>query len=187
MVRRVCRQRRQAFREPRLRLRLVCGGERTEPTYFRGLKRHVRKPAVEIRVRSKGGSPKELVEYARSIAPIGADEFDEVWCVVDRDEFDLEPAVICATELDVRLAVSNPCFELWLLLHHEDCTAELGDAKSVLRRLAGRCLHTKRTSFGSPTLKRVWMTPCGVPNDSIQAVVIIDVTHRAGCGGWYFR
>ena len=136
MVRRVSRQRRQAFREPRLRLLLVCGGERTEPTYFRGLKRHVRNPAVEIRVKSKGRAPKELVEYARFIAPIGADEFDEVWCVVDRDEFDLEAAVACAADLDVRLAVSNPCFELWLLLHHEDCTAELGDAKSVLRRLA---------------------------------------------------
>lgn len=33
-----------------------------------------------------------------------------------------------------RLAVSNPCFELWLL-HHQDCTAPLCDAKAVLRQM----------------------------------------------------
>jgi hypothetical protein len=136
MAGRASRQRRQAFREPRLRLLVVCGGVRTEPAYFRGLKRYARNPAIEIRVRSKGWAPSDLVKYARSIAPIGADEFDEVWCVVDRDEFNLEATVICATKLDVRLAVSNPCFELWLLLHHDDCTAEMGDAKRVLQRLA---------------------------------------------------
>lgn len=55
--------------------------------------------------------------------------------MVDSDEFDLEPAVALAAKLDVRLAVSNPCFELWLLLHHQDCTAPLCGAKSVLRQL----------------------------------------------------
>ncbi|MCA1670908.1 MAG: RloB family protein, partial [Actinobacteria bacterium] len=169
MAQRVNRQRRQAFREPRLRLLVVCGGERTEPAYFRGLKRYVRNPAIQIRVKSKGWAPRDLVEYARSIAPVGADEFDEVWCVVDRDEFDLESAVIRATELDVRLAVSNPYFELWLLLHHDDCTAEMGDAKRVLQRLARKVSGYRRTNFGSPILKMVWMMPCGVPNDSIQA------------------
>jgi hypothetical protein len=33
------------------------------------------------------------------------------------------------------MAVSNPCFELWLLLHHEECTAALNDYDAVLRRL----------------------------------------------------
>lgn len=130
--------RRPPFREPRLRLLVVCGGECTEPDYFRGLKGHLRNPAVQVKVKAKGRSPEDLVRYARSIAPKDADEFDEVWCVVDSDEYDLESAAVLAVRLNVRLAVSNPCFELWLLLHHQDHTAHLCDAKAVLRQLTLR-------------------------------------------------
>ena len=125
------RGRRPPFREPRLRLLVVCGGKRTEPDYFRGLKSHLRNPAVQIRLKPKVGAPRDLVEHARKIAPDGGDEFDEVWCVVDSDEFDLKQAVALAAKLNVRLAVSNPCFELWLLLHHQDCEAPLCDARAV--------------------------------------------------------
>lgn len=88
---------------------MVCGAQRTEPDYFRDLKDHLRNPAVQIRLKAKVCAPRDLVEYARKIAPAGEDEFDQVWCVVDSDEFDLEPAVALAAKLDVRLAVSNPC------------------------------------------------------------------------------
>jgi hypothetical protein len=33
------------------------------------------------------------------------------------------------------LAVSNPCFELWLLLHHEDCRVSLPDCRATSARL----------------------------------------------------
>lgn len=127
--------RRIPFREPRLRLLVVCGGERTEPDYFRGLKGQLRNPAVQVRLKAKGCAPEDLVAYARNISPVGSDEFDQVWCVVDSDDYDLQPAAALAAELDVQLAVSNPCFELWLLLHHQDCAASLCHAKAVLRQL----------------------------------------------------
>lgn len=127
--------RRPPFRESRLRLLVICGGERTEPDYFVGLKVHLRNPAVQVKVRAKGCAPKELVTYARTVAPLGGDEFDEVWCVVDSDEFDPESAAARAADLDVQLAVSNPCFELWLWLHHQDCTAPLCEARAVMRQL----------------------------------------------------
>lgn len=95
------RGRRPAFREPRLRLLVVCGGKRTEPDYFRGLKGHLRNPAVQVRLKAKVCASRDLVEHDRRIAPAGGDEFDEVWCVVDSDEFDLEPAVSLAAKLDV--------------------------------------------------------------------------------------
>ncbi|MGH3924191.1 MAG: RloB domain-containing protein, partial [Pseudonocardiaceae bacterium] len=68
---------------------------------------HLRNPAVQVKVRAKGRAPEDLVRYARCIAPEGADEFDQVWCVVDSDEYDLELAASLAAALDVRLAVSN--------------------------------------------------------------------------------
>lgn len=130
--------RRPPFREPRRRLLVVCNGERTEPTYFRGLNEHLRNPAVRIKVKARVRAPEDLVRYARSIAPEGSDEFDEVWCVVDSDEYDLAPAAALAAKRKVGLAVSNPCFELWLLLHHQDCAAPLCDARAALRQLTRR-------------------------------------------------
>ncbi|MGH3926277.1 MAG: RloB family protein, partial [Pseudonocardiaceae bacterium] len=40
----------------------------------------------------------------------------------------------------IRLAISNPCFELWLILHFEDQTAFLNtdEAESKSRKLDGR-------------------------------------------------
>jgi hypothetical protein len=44
--------------------------------------------------------------------------FDEVWCVCDVDEHPrLTEALQRATENDIKVALSNPCFELWALLH----------------------------------------------------------------------
>lgn len=129
------RRRRRPRQKSRLQLLIVCGGERTEPAYFQGVRDHLRNPAVQVRVKAKGCAPEDLVAYARSIADLGGDEFDEVWCVVDVDDFQMEPAVTAATRLDVRLAVSNPCFELWLLLHHEDWTGPLANAADARRRL----------------------------------------------------
>lgn len=92
-------------------------------------------PSGPGEVRARGRAPEELVRYARFLAPEGADEFDEVWCVVDSDEFELEPVAARAADLDVQLAVSNPCFELWLLPHHQDCTAPMCEARAVMRQL----------------------------------------------------
>ncbi len=144
---------------------MVCGGKRTEPDYFRGLKDHLRNPAVQIRLKAKVCAPRDLVEHARKIAPAGEDEFDEVWCVVDSDEFDLEPAVALAAKLDIRLAVSNPCFELWLLLHHQDCTAPFCGAKSVLRQLTKQVPEYRKNGlrfadFGSGLMDAVRRAEC---------------------------
>ncbi|MBP8181837.1 MAG: RloB domain-containing protein [Acidimicrobiia bacterium] len=52
--------------------------------------------------------------------------FDEVWCVFDVDEHErFGQAVASARNNGVQLAISNPCFELWLLLHYQDQTAHL--------------------------------------------------------------
>ncbi|MGH3814317.1 MAG: RloB family protein [Pseudonocardiaceae bacterium] len=126
---------------------MVCGGKRTEPDYFVGLKAHLRNPAVHVRLKAKGCAPEDLVAYARAIASPGGDEFDEVWCVVDSDEYDLESAARLASEQGVRLAVSNPCFELWLLLHHRDHTAHLGDANAVIRQLTQHVLGYQKNNL----------------------------------------
>ncbi|MBT3327545.1 MAG: RloB domain-containing protein [Gemmatimonadales bacterium] len=123
--------RRRAIKEPKRRLLVVCEGERTEPEYLRGFQRHVRNATVEIEIPNERGDPKKLVEIAkergdqaRHDAARQRDDFlafDEVWCVFDRDEHTrFDDAVSMARDNGIELAVSNPCVELWLLLHFRD-------------------------------------------------------------------
>jgi hypothetical protein len=72
--------------------------------------------------------------------------FDETWCVVDTDEFDIDAALRAAERDRVSLAVSNPCFELWLLLHHEDCRAFCHGCEDVHRRLRKRLPSYDKTA-----------------------------------------
>jgi hypothetical protein len=72
------------------------------------------------------------------------DEIDECWCVFDvewpQNHPHLREAVQLAKDNGIRLAVSNPCFELWLILHFEDQTAHLNtdQAERRSRKLDGR-------------------------------------------------
>jgi hypothetical protein len=93
---------------------------------------------VKIVVKKSGRSPLQLVKLAIKHRDQDADSFDEVWCVFDIDDFDVAEAVVLAGRNSVRLAISNPCFELWLLLHFENCTAAMSGYEQLRRRL---CRH----------------------------------------------
>lgn len=103
----------------------------TEPSYIEGFVRKIRNAAVEVRIHGEQGDPRKLVEMAKrekqqAIARAKRQDddflaFDEVWCVFDRDQHDrFEDACQMARDNQLALAVSNPCFELWLLLHFRD-------------------------------------------------------------------
>lgn len=127
------RTRRAPVREERTQVLIVCGGVATEPAYFRGLKKDRRNPAVRVVVEAKGVDPASLIRFAAQKRDmLGC---DEVWCVVDVDEFDVATAVAIARKMDVQLAISNPCFEYWLLLHFELCTAPLTRYDDARRKL----------------------------------------------------
>lgn len=128
-------RRRSAFREPRRSLLVVCGAAATEPVYFDGLKRDRRNPAITVKIKAKAADPEAVVKYAASVRDRAEGGHDEVWCVVDVDEFDLCKAVSAALRLRVNLAISNPCFEFWLLLHFEACAAPLTYYRDVKKRL----------------------------------------------------
>jgi RloB-like protein len=140
-------RRRLPRREPRSRILVVCEGGVTEAGYFRDLRAEVRNPLVEVEIDDRGGVPKTLVERAaihkreaEREARTRRDDFlsyDEVWCVFDVDEHPhLSDARQQARDNGVRLAVSNPCFELWALLHFQEQTAylERREARSRLKR-----------------------------------------------------
>jgi RloB-like protein len=117
-----------------VRVLVVSNGTSTEVSYFKGLRNAYRRSNVKIKIVDKRGAPGRLVEHAKQLQAMNG-EFDEVWCVFDVDEFDLGRPVSDATAADLRIAVSNPCFEVWLLLHHGDRRAPFQSAKEAERAL----------------------------------------------------
>lgn len=117
--------------ERRRRFLIVCEGEKTEPLYFKNLIQSEQVTLAEVHIVRAAGVPRTVVKravqrkkeaerYARSLR----DEYfkyDEVWCVIDVDEHPgLDEALQQAEANGIKVALSNPCFELWVLLHFED-------------------------------------------------------------------
>jgi len=108
--------------------------------------RSLKSSLVEIKIGGRRGDPKGLVELAkaerdRAIASARRERddslvYDEVWCVFDVDEHArLREAIQLAYACGIKLAVSNPCFELWILIHFRDQWAYIsgGEAQSAVR------------------------------------------------------
>jgi RloB-like protein len=123
--------RRAPNREPGRRILIVCEGAVTEREYLEGFRGWCKNPRVEIDFDGPAGVPVTLVSRARDRrdkaereATRAGDDFlryDEVWCVFDVDEHPhVADARAKALASGLRLAMSNPCFELWLLLHFAD-------------------------------------------------------------------
>jgi hypothetical protein len=115
---------------PRPSLLIICEGEKTEPSYFLNLRGEHKNRLVSIRIDDEGGVPKTLVERAAVIKRQARREaarrrddtltLDEVWCVFDVDQHpNIEDAKQQAHDNGVSLAISNPSFELWLVLHFQ--------------------------------------------------------------------
>ena len=126
-------KRRAARLEPRRRFILFLEGERTEPAYFDALRRACRGALIELEVRGGAGVPytiaEKAVERARELGlsprsrrrKESFEARDRVWAVFDRDEhprFD-EAVALCRVD-GVGVGRSDPCFELWLVLHERD-------------------------------------------------------------------
>lgn len=122
--------RRRRFRqEPRSRFILVCEGARTEPEYFEAVNRLHAGALVEIEIQRGIGVPLTIAnEAAKRVAAIRKskqrDSFaanDQVWAVFDRDEHpNFADALGVCERGGVNVAQSNPCFEVWLILHYCD-------------------------------------------------------------------
>jgi hypothetical protein len=104
-------------------------GLRTEETYLIDWHRRHR-DRVRVTIDPYRGAPLQLVEHAVEARRTEARNarrgrpHDQIWCVFDRDEHpNFAQAVDLADRNGIGLAVSNPCLELWFLLHFQDQTA----------------------------------------------------------------
>jgi len=123
-------------------------GDRTEEEYVVYWHRRYR-TEVRITIADDHGVPKTLVDLAVQAKDEADREerrgrgtaWDEIWCVFDTDAHpNLREAIDTAQAHGVHVAVSNPCIELWFVIHFEDQTAhiERRDAQSRAKELL-RC------------------------------------------------
>lgn len=136
------------------RILIYCEGRVTERRYFSALIKKYRVPGV--RLGSEHGEPLRLVtaaiDHKRRVPYSDKDqhqEYDEVWCVLDVEAPKPQPSLDRALELarrhGVNCAVSNPCFELWLILHLADHSGYLTTNKACeLLEKHGACCGYRR-------------------------------------------
>lgn len=114
-----------AVRDARLII-IATEGIQTEVQYFNALKLDERyrnsKVHVEVLERpATDSSPQHVMDMLRDFeAKFSLNEYDELWLVIDLDRWgDKKISDIAAQCVQKRyqLAASNPCFEIWLLLH----------------------------------------------------------------------
>ena len=121
-------------------------GRRTEPDYIAAIAElpHVRQRFdIQIDPSLAGRTPIKIVTGASRAArrnQRGSEGFDSVWCVFDVEQPRPHPSLMRAVSLardnDIDVAISNPCFEAWLIFHRRQMSQSMSTAEAVsLRQL----------------------------------------------------
>ena len=147
-------RRRGRTRDVRPWIVIACEGAVTEPTYFGGIRMQKRLSDKLVRIVHEGSDPRSVVRLAiaegrQAEREHGKHALAQTWAVFDGDEHRQEPgqrqmwndAIQLAVAKGVRLAISNPCFELWYLLHFQEQRAHV-DRDEVVTLLWPHCGDT---------------------------------------------
>lgn len=124
---------------------IQCEGQKTEPRYLADFCHDcgaVHRFAVTVKP-GKGQNAMvtmqaAITEGSRTLQ--GVKVYDEVWCVLDVEhaahEASLNAALALAKQHGIRVCLSNPSFEVWLLAHFERVKRDFPDSNAVERRLS---------------------------------------------------
>jgi len=147
-------------------------GKKTEYGYFEAIRKDLRLPSLQvIVVKPPGTDPLGIVRAAISERDARRSDRiwlpgDSAWAVFDGDEHIANDrvrwheALDLATKHKIGLAISNPSFELWYLLHFQNQTANI-TRQSVLRAINSHIPNYDKASVLYPTpLKEV--TPSAI-------------------------
>ncbi|MFI5756228.1 RloB family protein [Streptomyces sp. NPDC051569] len=166
-------KRTKGVRREQRRFLIHCEGECAEDQYFRGMKAELRALPVSVQLGGAHGEPKSLVraaiEHKGRAARSPQDrcmEYDEVWCVIDveapRQHPGLREALDLAARHGIEVALTNPCFELWLLPHFAEvsCYHTSESAQKALEK-QGACGYAGIPLSVSTSLTRRCVTATG--------------------------
>ena len=127
---------------------IAAEGDKKEPNYFDALtikyEQDFRLSNIHVefidREKEKAGnsSPNSVHEtllefYEELEKQYGLQEYDELWMIIDTDDYNNRKIAIlkilekCNENPIYKLCISNPCFEIWLILHFFDLETSLQD------------------------------------------------------------
>lgn len=138
----LARGRKKQTRAKRKRHLIVSNGKVTETEYFTFLINEM-DVRGSVRYRHIDGDPLKVakqvsreLESDKKAGKAGEiEELSSAWIVVDTDEFrNLSAAEREAKFKGVRLAISNPCFEVWLIDHVSPCPETFASTPQCERR-----------------------------------------------------
>lgn len=122
------KQRKYEYKQPKVNsFLIVTEGEKTEPFYFRGIKRLIEEkiggtvnvvevPVIDIK--GQGCSTKSLIKKTDEIVSKAKILYQNIWVVFDKDDFeDFDNAIYEGIGRGYNIAWSNESFEYWLYLH----------------------------------------------------------------------
>lgn len=138
---------------------IICEGKETEVSYFKNFNSRYTRVDVIIPDKKSSGKnkgketdPENLVkrsiEYKETKYDIDEKDGDRVWCLFDIDiDFNnpnalnskitqIQKSQTIANRNKIKLGISNPCFELWYLLHFEYTTGALKNYNAVQQKLS---------------------------------------------------
>lgn len=135
---------------------IAAEGRNTENIYFEAMKVSLCDPSVHVEVLHRNdddSSPENVYSQIRDFMDeYNIREDDQLWLVIDRDRWTAKMlssvARYCSQNENMNFCVSNPCFELWLLLHLEDIKSY---SKQNMNLLAANKKNSKR---GNTWLKK---------------------------------
>lgn len=129
---------------------IVTEGRKTEPNYLKALRDRLQLNAAEVEVVHPDGTDPltltkkaiELRDARKAAVKKGFSiAYDEVWVIFDLEEPHhqrrklADQAMRMREAAGIQFAVSDPCFEFWLLLHGEYTTSPFAECNSIVRRL----------------------------------------------------
>ncbi|EXJ15725.1 RloB family protein [Imhoffiella purpurea] len=130
---------------------IAAEGQQTERQYFAMF----RSTRVQVKVLAAGADNRSAPEYVlerlrRFQDEYQLDEGDSLWLMLDVDRWGSDKLAAVAREaksVGFGLAVSNPCFEVWLLYHFTadiPATDRCGDIEQALRQATGSGYNKSR-------------------------------------------
>jgi len=111
------------MRKERITFLIVCEGQKTERIYF-GKYRERNSGLIIFTPNTTVTDPINLVKFTLNQInkyDLDFEHGDQVWCVFDTDKNtneNINQARLIAEKNNINLCMSNPCFELWYLLHY---------------------------------------------------------------------
>ena len=128
-------------------------------------------PRVHVHVVATEDGTSAAEHVLERLRNIDHEKDDELWLLLDTDHYaagghikSFRAAIVAAKQQGINIALSKPCFELWLLLHHEEESAvrllpDCGALSDVLRAKLGQYNKTnlKPEHYPVASVKEAWV------------------------------